>query len=298
MIVIEVPNIIDIVLPTFFAILVGYLVGKFSRISLASVVDVTLYIGVPALVFVSLLNKQIVLVDAAKMWASSLIIMLGCLLIAWLVFKLIRQKHSGLYVPISMMNTVNIPFPVIFLAYGAEGLAAATLFYIPNVILMYTLGIYIMAGKRWKDNIKEVLRQPVVYAAVLGLLLNFLHIGVPALIISSLDFLSKMAIPLVLLILGYSLSRARMTSFPTTLLACLLRMGVGLALGLAVVSLLNIGGVFRSVVILDAAMPAAATSAILAAKYQNEAEMVSSVVFLTTLVSLVSIPFLLHLLQG
>jgi predicted permease len=296
MIISTMPNIIDIVLPAFFAIFVGYLVGKFTRISMASVVDITLYIGVPALVFVSLLNKEIVLVDAAKMWASSLIIMLGCLVIAWLVFKLIRQKHSGLYLSISMMNTVNIPFPVIYLAYGVEGLAAATLFYIPNVILMYTLGVYIMAGKRWKDNVKEVLRQPVVYAAVLGLLLNFLGVKVPTLVVNSLDFISRMAIPLVLLVLGYNLSRARMTSFPTTILACFLRMGVGLAIGLGIVSALHITGVFRSVVILDSAMPAAATTAILAAKYQNEAEMVSSVVFLTTLVSLVSIPFLLHML--
>jgi predicted permease len=44
-------------------------------------------------------------------------------------------------------------------------------------------------------------------------------------------------------------------------------------------------------------MPAAATAAILAAKYRNEAEMVSSVVFLTTIVSLVSIPFLLNMLD-
>jgi malate permease and related proteins len=73
-------------------------------------------------------------------------------------------------------------------------------------------------------------------------------------------------------------------------------MGVGLALGLVVVSLLNITGIFRSVVILDSAMPAAATAAILAAKYRNEAEIVSSVVFLTTIVSLVSIPFLLNML--
>ena len=291
-----VANIINIVLPAFFAIFIGYLVGKLSRINMAPVVDITLYIGVPALVFVSLLDKEIVLLDAARMWASSFTIQLGCLVIAWLVFKIIRQKHSGLYVPISMMNTVNIPFPIIYLAYGVEGLAAATLFYIPNVILMYSLGVYIMAGKHWKENVKEVLRQPVVYAAILGLLLNFSGVKVPALAISSLDFVSRMAIPLVLIVLGYNLSKTRMTSVPTTILACFLRMGVGLALGLGIVAVLNITGVFRSVVILDAAMPAAATAAILAAKYHNEAEMVSSVVFLTTLVSLVSIPFLLHML--
>ncbi|MBN1176975.1 MAG: AEC family transporter [Dehalococcoidales bacterium] len=288
------PNIIDIVLPAFFVIFIGYLVGRFTKISMAPVVDITIYIAVPALVFVSLLNKEIILLDAAKMWASSLIIMFGCMGVAWVVFKLIRQRHSGLYMPISMMNTVNIPFPVIYLAYGAEGMVGATLFYIPNVIMMYTLGIYIMAGKHWKENVREVLRQPVVYAAIIGLLLNFLNVRVPDLVINSLDLLSLMAIPLVLIVLGYNLASVKIASFPTTLLSCFLRMGVGLALGLAVVNVLDITGIFRSVVILDSAMPAAAASSILATKYHNEAEMVSSVVFFTTVISLVSISFLLY----
>jgi predicted permease len=296
MIINTMPDIVNIVVPTFFAIFVGYMVGKLSKIDMSPVVDITLYIGVPALTFISLLSKKIVLLDAAKMWASSLIIMLGCGLAAWLVFKLVRQKHSGLYVPISIMNTINIPFPIIYLAYGAEGLVPATLFYIPNAILMYSLGVFIMAGKHWKHNIKEMLKLPVVYAAFLGLILNLLNVKVPALMFDSLDFVSKIGIPLVLIILGHNLSKTRITSVPTTILASFLRMGVGLALGLAVVDLMNITGVFRSVVILDSAMPAAATSAILAAKYQNESEMVSSVVFLTTLISLASIPFLLNML--
>jgi predicted permease len=290
------PNIVNVILPTFFVILVGYLVGRFTRINMAPVVDVALYIGMPALVFVSLLNKEIVLLDAVKIWVAALVVMFGVMLVAWVVFKLLRQKHSGLYIPIAMMNTANIPFPVIYLAYGAEGLIGATLYYIPNVIMTYTLGIYVMAGKHWKENIKEILRQPVIYAGILALVLNLSGVTVPQLIYNPLDFLSKMAIPLVLIILGFNLSRVRLTSLPTTILACVLRIGVGLAIGWTMVWALNITGVFRSVVILDSAMPAAAASALLAAKYQNEAEMVSSVVFLTTLVSLVTIPFLLYIL--
>jgi malate permease and related proteins len=296
MIINAMPEIINVVVPTFFAIFVGYMVGKFSKIDMAPLVEITLYIGVPALTFVSLLSKEIVLLDAVKVWASSLIIMLGCALIAWLVFKIIRQKHSGLYVPIAIMNTINIPFPIIYLAYGMEGLVPATLFYIPNAILVYSLGVFIMAGKGWKYNLKEMLKLPVMYAAVVGLILNLMSIKIPALIFDSLEFISKMAIPLVLIVLGHNLSHARIISFKTTILSSFLRMGVGLAIGFAVVNMLNITGLFRSVVILDAAMPAAAASAILAVKYQNEAEMVSSVVFLTTLVSLVSIPFLLNML--
>ena len=297
MIISTMPNIIDVVLPTFFIIFIGFLIGRFTKINVAPVVDIALYIGLPALVFVSLLNKELHLLDAAKIWVSALVIMFGCMLVAWLVFKLIRQKHSGLYIPIGMMNTANIPFPVTYLAYGEEGLMGATLFYIPNVILMYSLGVFVMAGKHWKENIKEMLRQPVVYASILALALNLLSVKVPQLIYNPLDFLSKMAIPLVLIILGYNLSRVRITSLPTTVLASVLRIGVGLAIGWGIVTALNITGVFRSVVILDSAMPAAAASSILATKYQNEAEMVSSVVFLTTLISLVSIPFLLYVLR-
>lgn len=289
-------NILNIVLPTFFVIFIGYVIGKLNRVNVAPLADIALYIGAPALAFISLSSQRIVLLDAARVWAASLSIMFGCGIIAWLVFKLLRQKHSGLYVSISMMNTMNIPFPVVYLAYGTEGLIAATLFYIPNSLLIYSLGIYVMAGKHWKDNIKEVFKLPVFYVAVIALGLNFLNIKVPELMIESLDLIAMMALPLVLLVLGYNLSKAGMTSVPTTLLASFLRVGVGLMLGLLVTDVFNITGTFRSVVILDSAMPAAALASILATRYDNEADLVSSVVFITTLASLIVIPFLLHML--
>jgi malate permease and related proteins len=290
------PAVIDIILPTFIVIFIGYVIGRFTRVSIAPVVDISLFVGIPALVIVSLLNKEIVLVDAAKIWATAVIIQVGCLLVAWLVFRALRQTHSGLYVAIAMMNTVNIPFPVIYLAYGAEGLAAATLFYIPNLLLMYTLGVYIMAGRGWRDSTREVFKLPVVYAAVIGLALNFLDIRMPDLMMDTLDFISLMAIPLVLITLGHNLSRVKMSSVPTTLLASFLRIGVGLGIGLLMVQVFDMTSVFRSVVILDSAMPAAAASAMLAARYDNEADLVSSVVLVTTLASLAVIPILLSLL--
>ena len=290
------PTVIDIVLPTFIVILIGYLIGRFTRISINPVVDISLYVGIPALVIVSLINKEIVLVAAAKVWAAALTIQIGVLVVAWLAFRALRQKHSGLYVAIAMMNTVNIPFPIIYLAYGAEGLTAATLFYIPNLLLLYTLGVYIMAGRGWRDSAREVFRLPVLYAAVLGLAFNFLNITVPKLAVATLDFISLMAIPLVLITLGHNLSRVKMTSLPTTLLASLLRIGGGVAIGLLMVWALNINGVDGSVVVLISAMPAAATTTMLATRYNNEPELVSSVVLVTTVASIVVIPFLLSIL--
>lgn len=286
---------INIVLPTFLVILIGYVFGKVSKITnIAPVVDVAFYVGGPALTFIAMMEKEVVLLDAGKVWTSSLIISFGCGVIAWIIFKvLLKQKHSALYVAVAMMNTVNIPFPIIYLAYGAEGLLAATLFFIPNVILLCSLGIYIAIGKQWKQGIKEITRVPVLYAAVIGLILNLSNTILPKLAMKSLNLIALMAIPLVLIILGYNLSRVKLTALPTTLLASFLRVGVGFALGLLSVNLLHIEGIFRSVVILESAMPAAVNAAVIATKYNSEAELVSSVVFVTTLMSLVSIPFLL-----
>lgn len=290
------PNIINIVLPTFSVILIGYLFGKWRQINIASVTDVALYVGVPALVFVSLLKQDIVLVEAAKIWAASLLITLGCYLTARIAFKALKQKHSGLYVPISIMNTVNIPFPIISLAYGAPGMVAATLFFLPSSLIVFSFGTYLMSRGHWKENIKEIFRQPAIYAAVLGLVVNLLDVEVPGLLVGTLDFVALMTIPLVLFILGYNLSQSRMTTLPTTLLASFIRVGVGLGIGLLVVQVLDITGVFRSVVILNSAMPAATISVLLATKYNSEAKLVSSVVFVTTLASLVMVPLLLQVL--
>jgi predicted permease len=285
---------IDILLPTFFAILVGYIIGKVSKSSFAALVDVSLYVGAPALVFVSLLNKDIVLLEAGKVWVAAVVIMFGCGLVSWVVFQTLKQKHSGLHVSVATMNSMNIPFPIIYLAYGAEGLIVATLFYIPNTLIMNSLGIYIMAGKHWRKNIKEVFKVPIIYAAVIGLIINLLGIKVPSQVVGPLELLSRITVPLVLIVLGYNLSRVKITSLPTTVLASFLRMGVGFGIGLLIVSVLHITGLYRTIVIFDSAMPAAATASLLATKYDNEAGLVSSVVFLTTLASLVVIPFLLH----
>ena len=277
-------DVLNIVLPTFIVILIGFVFGRIKKRDMSSVVDIAIYIALPALAFTSMLEKQIVLQDAFKIWISALLIMVGCGSVAWLVFKILKQKHSGLYIPITIMNTVNIPFPIIYLAFGAEGLFAATLFYIPNAFLIYSWGVFVASKKKWKDSFKEIFNVPLIYAAIIGLLFNLMKVSVPDVVMVPLRFIGLMAIPLVLIVLGCNLSNVKIKSLPMTFLASFLRMGVGLLIGILVVNIFNLQGILRVVVILDSAMPAAVFSSVLATKYKNEADLVSSVVFVTTLV--------------
>ena len=289
-------EIFNVVLPTFAAIMLGFALGKTIKIDMTGVVDIVFYIGLPALAFVSILSRPIILIEAAKIWGSAIIVTFGCGLLGWLFFKIKKENHSGLYLPISLPNTVNIPFPIISLAYGSAGLLAATLYYIPNIILTYSLGVFIATGKSWSENLKAMLRVPTMYAAILALIINLFDISVPTVILRPIEFISSIVIPLVLLTLGYSLSKIKVTSIPTTLQASVIRIGGGLALGFLVTYLFNITDIHRSVVILISSMPAAVNTYLVAAKYKNETELVASVVFVTTVTSLLLIPLLLNIL--
>ena len=290
-------NILNIVLPTFIVILVGFLLGKIKRLDMSVVVELSFWIGIPALAFTAMTTKQIVLLDATKVWASALLIMAGTGGVAWVVFKLARMKHSGLYVPIIVLNAVNIPFPVLQMAYGQEGLLNATLFYIPVTILSFSAGVMILSRKNWKDGLKETARVPALYATIIGLAVNLLHVKIPDLVVQPLNIIGAMVIPLTLLVLGHRLSSVKITDFRATMLASFMRVGVGLGMGLLAVSVFGLTGVPRSAVILDSAMPSAANTSILAMRYHNETELVASVVFVTTVASLLIIPALLFLLR-
>jgi predicted permease len=219
------------------------------------------------------------------------------LVAALLVFGVLRQKHSGLYLPIVFANFINIPLPIIFLAFGAEGAAQAILMYIPQGLILYSLGVYVASGEKdLKQGVRVMLRTPLIYAAILGLGLNLLAVPIPRVVVGAVDLLGRAAVPLMLLILGVSIGRFRLSRISLTVIAGVLRVGAGFAFGLLAVWLLGISGVSRSVVLFEAAMPAAVFVSVLAAKYKNEEALVSSVVLMTTLMAIPVIPALLYVL--
>ena len=290
-------QIVTIIGPTLFAIALGYLFGRVSRESVAPLVSVAMYAATPCLVFSSVFSSTIRIGEAAKMWSSCLLIMAGTFVVAWLIFGLVWKKHSGLYLPIIFINSINIPLPIIKLAFGDEGVAQAVLFYIPGGLLLYSLGVYMASGQKGlKQGLGVMLRTPLIYAALLALALNLVGVGLPEVVTESFGLVGDAAVPLMLLVLGMTIGDVRFTQVPATLVASSIRMGGGFALGLLAVWLLDLTGLPRAIVLFEAAMPSAIFVSVLANRYKNEAELVSSVVLATTVMSVAAIPALLYYL--
>jgi predicted permease len=292
-----VEQIINIIGPTIFAIALGYLFGRVSKASVGTLIDVAMFVATPCLVFYSMYTSSIVMGDALRLWASCLIVMGGSFVLAFLAFGLRRKGSSGLYLPIIFANTINIPLPIIYLAFGDEGVAKAMLFYIPNGLLIYSLGVYMASGhKDLRQGLKAVLRTPLIYAAVIALVLNLTSVPLPLVMTNAFKFVGQAAVPLMLLVLGMNIGRFRFKQIPVTLTASVIRMGGGFALGLLAVWLLGMSGVPRAVALFEAAMPSAVFVSALCTKYENEAELVSSIVLSTTVMAVGVIPALLYYL--
>lgn len=293
-------QIVNIIGPTFFAVLLGYILRRAADAPPGILVDVAMFVATPCLVFGSMYSSPVVIGEALRLWASYFVILLGTFAIAWLVFGFFgkrRSWRSGLYLPVVFANTINIPLPIIYLAFGDEGVAKAILFYIPNALVIYSVGVYMASGHvGLKQGLATVLRTPLLYAAILGLVLNVTGVPLPEVVTSAFRFVGQAAVPLMLLVLGMTIGDVRFKQLPLTLGASAIRMAGGFAMGLLAVWLLGLTGLPRAVVLFEAAMPSAVLVSLLATKYENEAELVSSVVLTTTLMSIGVIPALLYYL--
>lgn len=284
--------VIQTVLPLFLIIGLGYAIGKYRKVDVKSFTDLLIYITCPCLVFTSLsksaINQNVFLMIAL---ATAGIIIIQAIL-AYFFLKVWRSEQRGLYLPLTMGNTGFMGYPVALFAFGSVGLSIAVIYDIIMSLFLYSAGIYIINREK---GFKEVLKLPLIYAALLGIIFNFGSMAVYPPLFKSLEMIGLVTIPVALLILGYRLTEIKISSLRLALFSSAFKMGGGFVIAYFVLGIFSITGVARSVVLLQAAMPSAVVSLILATKYERDTAIVASVVMITTLMSLVTIPLILYL---
>jgi hypothetical protein len=290
--------IIATVFPVFFIIGLGWLFARFKQINLGEVSEILLFITTPCLVFSSLIKSQIVMTDFLTIALSVLGITSGTALATGIFLRLSRQECRGLYLPVLFMNAGNMALPLALLAFGQEGLNRRLpflLFYVTSAFLNDSLGLMIVSRK---GHLSEVLPIPLIYAAILGILLGILRVPLNPTLVKAFEVLGEAAIPLMLLSLGYLLHRTRIHSLQLAVAGAFLRIGLGFLLALLTVSLFHIQGTTRSIILLSASMPSAIVNFLLAQRYERNADVVVSVILVSTLLSLLTTPLVLAFSMG
>lgn len=189
-------------------------------------------------------------------------------------------------------NVGNMGLPVCMLAFGQEGLALALAFFMVLSVAHFPAGV-LLAGGREAGGWSALVKMPVLYAIVLALLLLWQNWTLPEAVQNSVKLIGGMTIPLMLITLGVSLQRLKVSQWRSALLYSLLRIGGGLLAGLLIVELLDLQGVARGVVLIQSAMPVAVFNYLFAERFRREPEAVAGMVVMSTLLSFFTIPVLL-----
>ena len=117
----------------------------------------------------------------------------------------------------------------------------------------------------------------------------------PRIVMEPIEMLGSMAIPILLLNLGIQLRTLRVTDLGHSIAVVTIRMGGGVALALLFVTLFDIRGLERQILLLASVMPPAVINVVFAQRYHRDPSLVASCIVLGTFVSLVTIPTLLYL---
>jgi len=289
-------QIFSITAPVFFLALAGWIWAKArAPFDLDFVTRMSITFSVPCLIFATLVKAEID-ADAFRDIALASLLAYGLAAIALaIVLSVLRLSLPVWLAPTVFGNTGNVGLPVALFAYGQEGLALAVVIFAVMAILSFTIGIFVVAGA---GRPTEALRQPLVYASILGGVFAVTDWPVPEWLLDTLSLAGQIAIPLMLLTLGVAIARLEVKGIGLALLVTVLKLAVtgGAALGTA--WWFGLEGPLLGVLVLQLIMPAAVTNYLLAARYDRAPEQVAGLVVVSTVVSLAAIPGALALLLG
>lgn len=281
------------VIQVFLLIGAGFVFAHWKKISLSSVTEIIVYLGTPSLVFTSLVGKPLYAADLAILASGIGAIYAGVGLLVWLYFTAFRFHSRGFTLPTLFMNAGNMGIPLALFAFGQAGLQRATLLLVMCTFLQFSLGIYILQGR---GNWAEIFRLPLIYATLAALGFNLLQVKPPELLLQPLAMLGQATIPIMLISLGYRLHEVESLQWGHALGGALVRIFGGFAVANLAVYLIGAQGVNRQVLLLYGALPAAVINFVLTEKYRQDPGLAASIVVISTLISLLSIPLVLWLI--
>ena len=183
--------------------------------------------------------------------------------------------------------------------YGDQGLLYASIYLIPMRAVMWSFGVTCFTGTKGKGIFKKIITHPCIVAVLLGMILMIFQITLPKGIEQTIRYAGNANTALSMIVIGNILAEVKASEIldRKAWSFCIIRLLIIPLLVFAGCSLTGVDELVKQVSVVLAGMPAAATTAILAAKYDSDAHFAAKIVFLSTLLSMLSVPVMCILMN-
>ena len=194
-------------------------------------------------------------------------------------------------------------FPIALLFFGEEGLFLMLAHNAAMNFFCFTYGIHLI--RRNKDDVRrraprsvlrsflKVLFNPNIIALIIGFLISSLHLGIPKPVDEYLLYIGNVSTPMAMIFIGSTLtecSLAETMKDRIVIEASINKLVILPLITYLAVVFLPVAPIIKASVILGCCFPAAAMVSMLAEQEGEDQTMASRILFLSTLVSILSIP--------
>jgi len=290
----------------FILLALGYVGSKFNVLTADSgkvLTKLVLNITLPGTILGSVIGGGIS-IDGAETAFFMLFVLLAffvCLVIAHPTARILTKDKSMRSLLASCVifgNVVFMGLPVATAVLGDHAVFYVTLFNIPFWIAVFSYGALLVSGKSGSFHPKLLLN-PVLISSVLVIPIAMSGFRAHDIIVDALQIAGSITTPASMIIIGVTLSQipikrvfTKWQLYPIALVKLIV---VPVLVWLIFRSFITNETMLGVLVILSA-MPTASLIAMFAIEYDNNATTASSAVFLTTLLSGVTIPLIVFLL--
>lgn len=193
--------------------------------------------------------------------------------------------------------------------FGPEGLAVVSIISSYMIIFTNVICVMVFASYVPSDNaeidqkknfmlvVKLIITNPLIIASLVGFMFNYygwhLHLGIK----NTISSLSNSALAIGMLNVGAGLKFVIDGSyFRQVVLATIIKLIGFPIVSVIVLTLMSIGGVEKSIGVLYSCLPCASTAYVLSRQLGGNPESMASIITLTTIFSVVTLPFVMYIL--
>lgn len=220
-----------------------------------------------------------------------------------LINKLLRvpTNQTGLYVFMTVFSNIGfIGYPIIKAIFGNDSVFHTSLFGMVFNIMIFTLGVYLIGiGQQGNNklNLKNLIT-PGVICSFLALILYLLHIRAPQIVTDFTSMIGDMTTPLAMIIIGVTLGAMNIREVFNELrvyIYTIIKQLILPVITYPIIAFLIKDNYLGGLTLVMLSMPVGSSAVLFTNKYGGDSELAAKTIFMTTLISVFTIPLVVYM---
>ena len=286
--------VLEICAPVFLLTTLGIFWAKSgNEYNIELITKLVMNLAIPCLIFIALMQTKINFEILTKIFFATSFVLIMITFTMFCAVKILQLNLRTFLAPLIFANSANLGIPICLFAFDITGFEYAIFIFSIMAVYSMTFGVWVMSGG---GSPLKLIKEPLVVSVILGMLFLFNSWKTPDFLTDSIKLVGQMAIPLMLLTLGFTVGKLKSSGFLQLIFPSILKFLLCLMCALTTIFLFDLERIPAAALIIQVTMPVAVSSYMLAEKYGSNPDKVAALVIVSTMLAIIYIPFTLAFL--